>query len=111
MAYVQIGRLVAYDHERIATLTSSTGLTTAKLQDDAASGRTKNAEQVQISVEVASIRYTVDGTTPTVGASGNGHVAEVGDIITITTWENIKAFRAINYTGSSGAELRVTYYR
>ena len=57
-----------------------------------------------ITVETASIRYTVDGTTPTTTV---GHLAEPGDVIYITDMAQCSRFLAIRETGVS-ATIKVT---
>lgn len=114
------GPRLAYDHEKISTLTSSTGLTATKyaVGNTFAAGETntfdkvRRAEEVFISVETADIRYTIDGTTPTVTAgTGIGHLATSGSTITIVGFEAISKFRAINAVASSGSAIQATYFR
>lgn len=62
-----------------------------------------------ISVEVDSIRYTTDGTTPTTGASGVGHRANPDDVITLEGLQEIKNFKMIGETAT--AVVSVTYLR
>ena len=116
MASVQVnGTLRARDHESITTLTSSTGLTSTKYVKESTANdpfsRIRHAVEVVITVEVADIRWTIDGTVPTVSAgTGLGHIASLGDDITITGHDNIKNFRAINAVAANGAALRITYF-
>jgi hypothetical protein len=111
------GVLKARKHERIDTLTSSTGFTSSNYDvTDGIAGNDANwkvlrAEEVVITVETADIRWTVDGSTPTVtSGTGNGHLASAGDVISITGYENIQNFKAINAVASSGAKLRVSFF-
>lgn len=113
------GNLIAKQYESITTLTASTGLTSTKYDtqlttlkaNDVAWSKLIRAEEVLITVEVASIRWTVDGTTPqTTAGGGAGHNAVNGSNITIQGYENITKFRCINETASSGAGIRVTYF-
>ena len=57
-------------------------------------------------VEGASIRFTVDGTTPT---SSVGLLVQIGDTITINGQTDIKAFRAIRVT-STDATIQPVYF-
>ena len=59
-----------------------------------------------ISVETATVRFTVDGTAPVAG--GPGHLCQIGDIIELDSNEDITAFRAIRETATSGT-IRATY--
>jgi hypothetical protein len=114
MAVIKTGGILrARAHEKVATLTSSTGLTSTNyiLADPTGKLDKANlADEVVVTVETADIRWTMDGTVPTVTAgTGLGHIASAGDVITITGHEQIKAFRAINAVDASGANLRVTF--
>lgn len=57
-------------------------------------------------VETASIRWTVDGTTPVAG--GPGHLATAGEVIELHSIGEVRGFRAIRETGVS-AVLRCSY--
>lgn len=59
-------------------------------------------------VETASIRWTIDGTTPVAG--GPGHLAAAGEVIELHTEAEVRGFRAIRETGTS-AVLRCSYGR
>lgn len=63
------------------------------------------ARYAEIDVEVASIRFTVDGTPPTATL---GHLVNPNDIIRLTSAEDIAAFRAIR-TGSTSAVINCSY--
>lgn len=109
------GALRALDHEKLDTLTASTGLTASKYEKDVTvndhHSLRRHAFEVLITVETADIRWTCDGTTPTVTAgTALGHIASNGDDITITGLDNIRRFRAINAVAANGATLRVTYF-
>lgn len=88
-------------HEKLATLTSAKGLASVPA----------GATVAVITVEVDAVRFTLDGTTPTVTAdTGLGHTADAGDVVILTGNQEINAFRVINETASNNAELRVTYF-
>lgn len=119
MASTVNGPRLAYAHEKITTLTSATSLTasTYNVARSAQSGgydsfdRTKRPLEAHITVETADIRWTADGTTPTVTAgTALGHIASAGDIITLIGYNNIANFKAINAVASSGSAIRVTYF-
>lgn len=67
------------------------------------------AEQAFITVVSNAIRWTVDGTTPTAGATGTGHDAVANDIIVLDGSDAIRQFKAIRATAD--ATLKVTYFR
>lgn len=63
------------------------------------------ARYAEISVETAPIRFTVDGTPPTITL---GHLVSPNDVIRIDSAEDIAAFRAIRATATSGV-INVSY--
>ena len=64
-----------------------------------------------VTIETADIRYTLDGTTPTLTAgTGAGHLATYGSILEIVGHMNIINFKCINAADGSGAVLKVTYF-
>jgi hypothetical protein len=107
------GVLKARKHEKVSTLTSSTGFTSTNYDVTGASGsnfKVIYAEEAVVTVETGDIRWTIDSTTPTVtSGTALGHLASAGDVLTISGYENIKAFRAINAVADNGANLRVTF--
>lgn len=118
MPVVQInGPLIARGQEVLegSTLTLVVGLTAAKhttavTTNDPYSLR-RLAKEVLITVESADVRWTCDGSTPTVTAgTGVGHLASAGDAILLTGFENIAKFRLINAVASNGARVNVTYF-
>lgn len=50
-------------------------------------------------LETAQIRYRYDGTAPTTSV---GALVDIGDVVTITGYAYLQAFRAIRTGGSSG---------
>lgn len=111
------GVLKARKHEKITTLTSATGLTSTNYSidgpvgPDAKARKQLQAEEAIVTVEVADIRWTIDGTTPVVTATSNGvgHLASAGDVLTITGAENIANFKAINAVNAAGSFIRATF--
>jgi len=103
------------DTEEVATLTSSTGFTEslyAKVPTtNGEYAPTRWAKRALITVETADIRWTCDGTTPTVtSGTGVGHLASAADAIRLIGTSNIQRFRAINAVASSGSKLRATFF-
>ena len=99
MAYnkVTVEGLTPFDYESITVADSAIGLTAAKYLD---------AERAEITLETAQIRFRVDGTDPT---SSEGHLVEVGDVITLNSAAQISDFSAIR-TGNTSGVLKVTYF-
>lgn len=64
-----------------------------------------------ITVETASINFTLDGTTPTATAGTNyGHTVSAGQNFTITGWNNIRNFKCINAVASNGAIVKYSLF-
>jgi len=93
----------AYDFESVTVANTAIGLTSSKYYPTDA----PMARSVIITVETAQIRFRMDGTNPT---ATEGHIAEIGDAITISGIVNIKNFRAIRTTSTS-ATIKVSYLR
>lgn len=111
------GPRIARASEKISTLTSSTPFTAATYDLSVTSGttgefdRTRHPEMAVFQPLGFAVKWTIDGTTPTVTAgTGIGFYGVVNDYIVIEGYENIKKFRCINETASSGAAIFVTYY-
>ena len=101
-------------HERITDLTSATALSAATYNKADTThleySGVKHPIGAEITVETADIRYTTDGTTPTVTVgTALGHIKGAGEIIYLTSYDEIVAFLAINAVGSNGAAIVVTY--
>jgi len=99
MAYnkVTVEGLTPFDYESITVADSAIGLTAAKYLD---------AEHAEMTLETAQIRFRLDGTDPT---SSEGHLVEVGDVITLNSAAQIADFKATR-TGSTSGVLKVTYF-
>ena len=116
MAVIHVnGVLKARKHEKSASLTASTGFTSTNYDVTNVVGsnyfKTVYAEEVVVTIESNDVRWTVDGTTPTVTAgTALGHLASAGDVLTITGYENIKNFSAINAVAGSAATFRATFF-
>lgn len=64
-----------------------------------------NATKAEMTLESGQIRVRKDGTAPT---SGEGHLVEIGDIITLESATDIANFKAIR-TGTDSGVLKVSY--
>lgn len=102
---------IAASFETITTLTSAKGFTSANILPTTGNFTGKRAKFALVSVETADIRYTVDGTTPTVTAgTGAGHLATTGTYLEIRGEQNVANFKCINAVNASGANIKVTYF-
>lgn len=86
----------ASGYESVSVAGSAVGLT---------SGTYGDAIKAVMSVEEAQIRFRIDGVSPT---SNEGHLGQIGDIITLYSASDIAGFEAIR-TGSTSGVLKVTY--
>lgn len=86
----------AWGFETVTVGTTAIGVT--------ASSGDNVAHRAVMTVETAQIRFRYDGTDPT---STVGHLANVGDRLTLEGRANIRRFRAIR-TGGTSASLMVT---
>ena len=101
---------VAGGFETIGTTTSSIGFTAATITPTTGNFAGLLAKAAVISVETADIRFTIDGTVPTVtSGTGAGHLLENGSSFIIYGEKNVANFRCINAVGSSGAKVKCTY--
>lgn len=101
---------VAGAFETIGTTTSSIGFTAAKIAPTTGNFANFKAKAAIISVEGADIRFTIDGTTPTVSSgTGAGHLLVNGASFIIYGEVNVSNFRCINAVASSGAKVKCTY--
>lgn len=101
---------VADQFETITATTSSVGFTASKILPTTGDFVGKQARAALISVETADIRFTIDGTTPTVtSGNGAGHLLTPGMFYELAGENNVSNFRCINAVGSSGAKIKCTY--
>lgn len=95
------------------SLTTATvvGFTSGKILPTSGPFENKKARAVIISVEVADIRFTLEGTTPTVTAgTGAGHILANGSSYVIAGEANVTNFRCINAVAGSGALAKCTFF-
>ena len=101
---------IAGGYESLTTATA-VGFTSAKIAPTTGSYVGKKARAALISIETAPIRFTLDGTTPTVTAgTAAGHIMYPGDSFVALGENNIENFRAINEVAASGAVVKCTYF-
>jgi hypothetical protein len=94
-------------YEKITDTDDSIGFTAAKVEYD---GRI--AQAALITVEVAAIRFTMDGTTPVITATSNGtgHLMDVGQSFIVRGTESIRNFRCINAVNDAGSIVFCSFY-
>jgi hypothetical protein len=111
------GPNLAYAHEKLTGLAAAKGTTLAVYTVPLANGSDAYASYARpvealVTVETADIRWTCDGTTPTVTAgTALGHITAAGDSFNLVGFQNIQQFKAINAVNGNGATLRITYFR
>lgn len=70
----------------------------------------RQVKRAVITVETAAINFCVDGTTPTITTGTHqGHLLNVGDVLTLNDIAEIRNFRCINAVASNGSVVKVTY--
>jgi hypothetical protein len=89
------------DKEEVTVGNSAVGFNTAIVQQSAG-----NAAVVVVTVEDDSIRYWVDGSTPTITS---GHLAPADSAFTICGLNSIKNFLAIRVT--TDAAIKASFFR
>jgi len=89
------------DHEELTISNSALGFTAGTIQQAAG-----NAAIAVVTVETDSVRYWLDGTTPT---SSSGHLAPADTAFTICGLNSIKNFLAIRVT--LDASLKVSFFK
>lgn len=100
---------VAGSYESLATA-AATGPTSAKILPTTGNFTGQRARSMVISVEVADIRFTIDGTTPTLTAgTAAGHLLPTNSSYEIHGEQNVANFKAINAVNGSGALVKCTY--
>lgn len=106
--------------EELLTVTASSTPLTAATYKDTDSGAESGAEYASppiasiakanscvIEVVTEGIFYSLNGGTPT---SADHALANVGDTVTLTNYQQIQNFRAVR-EAATNATLAVTYYR
>ena len=84
---------------------------TLSLKEVLEDGNTIQPKAALISVETATLTFTIDGTTPTIAAESNhGHQLTAESSYMLDNITSIRNFRCINTVASSGSVLKVTYF-
>jgi hypothetical protein len=91
-------------YETITVSNVAIGFTAAKIIPTSGDFLGKVCQAVFCTLETDSIRFTLDGTTPT---SAIGHLLNAGQNLTLKNPSDISNFRAIRVTGD--ASLKVTF--
>lgn len=104
------GFLTPYAHEKITVSTAVKQFTAAKIEptSSVAERELGHARLILVTVEAQTIRYTFDGTTPTVGDIG--HLAEDKVPLSFANLQAMRNFKAVRENGAD-ATLQVTYLR
>lgn len=89
--------------EQVVVANTAIGLTAARFAP--VSG--VQSQTATCRLELAEVRFTLDGTVPTTTV---GTLLEVGDWLTITGIDNMRSFSAIRTTAVSG-QLDCNYFR
>jgi len=90
------GLYAPFAYESVTVTNTSTTLTASTYL---------NASRAFMTVETAAVRYRVDGAAPT---SAEGHLLNIGDVLTLIGLQTIRNFKAIR-TGATSGVLKVTY--
>lgn len=91
--------------EKLTVSNTSKALTsTVYFVQSATNAPNKIADFATISVEGDQIRYRLDGTAPD---STTGHLLGIGDVLTLSSANDIRNFRAIRVTAD--ATIQVSY--
>ena len=98
--------LRAYAKESLSVGATAVGFTDTTINDSVELGTGDAPEQAIVLIEVAPIRYWMDGSDPTASV---GLIGDVGDILTISGKNDIEMFRAIRTSGVN-ATLTTQFY-
>lgn len=102
---------VAGGFETLSDTTSAIGFTAAMIAPTTGNHAGKKAKAALVSVETADVRFTIDGTTPTVTAgTGAGHIIPSDGEYEIKGSANVANFKCINAVASSGAKVKCTFF-
>jgi len=96
------------DFEKITVADTAIGFTASKIKGTGTAWTpTRGCQEAFVTVEIASgnLRFRMDGTDPTTTV---GHLLKSGDSLLLSNPHDIKNFRAIRTTATSGY-LHVSY--
>lgn len=109
MKHTDLGRAGTF--ETIADTSAVVGFTATKIAPASGVHLGKSAVGALISVETNPIRFTLDGTTPTVTAgTGAGHLLAAGGEYEIKGAGNVKNFKCINAVAGSVGVVKCTFF-
>jgi hypothetical protein len=91
------------NYESISVTNTAVGFTASLVA--ASAGVRPRCGRAFITAETAQMRFRYDGTDPT---SAEGHLLNVGDILTFDDHQSITSFKAIR-TGAVSGVIKVTY--
>lgn len=102
----------AQGHEALTAITTVKTFTSTLYAPTTGAFAGRRAKAALITVETAAIRFTLDGTTPVVTATGGGvgHEMKADQSYRILGSDNIAGFQCINETNANGAVVRVTFF-
>ena len=102
---------VASDYEELSSITDAIGFTSSKIAPTTGDLAGKRVKAALLSAEIADIRFTLDGTTPTVTAgTAVGHLLYYGNALEIRGYANIANFKCINAVNGSGSKVKCTFF-
>jgi hypothetical protein len=98
-------------YETITNLDTAVGFTHSEFEPSTGEFHDIQCKAALVTVETASINFTIDGTTPTYTAGTNvGHTLVAGQSMLILGHRNIMNFLAIDAVDETHAIMKVTYY-
>lgn len=101
---------ISQDYEAFANESLSVGASSVQLTQsifDPLDGKGL-AQNAFVTIETNSIRYWIDGTTPTPSL---GHIARAGESFELFNYRNLQNFKTINEDDGFTSTIRVTYGR
>jgi len=108
--FVSAANPAAFVLSGTSTTTGAASLDDLELYEFVQSSDIMQVKRAVISVETASVNFTIDGSMPTVSSGTyQGHLLDAGDVLTLNEIDEIRKFRCINSVASNGAVLKVTY--
>ena|SRR2546428_12376997 len=93
----------------VVTLTVATYNPSTKVDDGTSVNQPANAALITQQTATNTVNFTMDGTTPTTGATGIGHTLLTNDNVVVFGLQNLKNFKMIATTGT--CSVFITYFR
>lgn len=100
----------AADRETLTIGDTAVGPTASKIAKTTGFWSGHKATKALLSVELKSVRCCVDGSTPTQGADGVGHVLTAGMWWIVPGQQNVANFLCIAETNGETAKVEATYF-